>query len=236
MTIDFTWLGDPLYARWLFKGLLTTIGISALSAVLALAAGVGGYACLHFRVPGLAAFTRVSVELLRNTPPLVQLFFLYFTLTRLGLTVPDPVTGRAVPLFSGFVCVVLSLALYNGALAVEIIRSGVEAVAPETVEAARSLGYSQGQVFRSVELPIGLRLSMPAMTNNMVSLVKTSAQASLVAVGDVMYYANQIMLETFRSLEVILLVWVIYLVLVSVLVALAGLVERRLALPGYGHA
>ena len=86
------------------------------------------------------------------------------------------------------------------------------------------------------KLPIGLRLSMPAMTNNMVSLVKTSAQASLVAVGDVMYYANQIMLETFRSLEVILLVWVIYLVLVSVLVALAGLAERRLALPGYGLA
>jgi polar amino acid transport system permease protein len=234
--LDFSWLSDPLYVNWLIQGVLTTLGLSAVSLVLAFLCGIAGYACIHFRVPILAAFVRVLVELLRNTPPLVQMFFLYFTLTRLGLTLTDPATGQSVPLFSGFVCVVLSLAFYNGALAVEIVRSGVEATPVQTVEGARSLGYSPWQIFLQVELPIGLRLSMPAMTNNMVSLVKTSAQASLVAVGDIMYYANQIMLETFRTKEIILIVWILYITIVSALVVVVRLIEHRVALHGYGHA
>lgn len=234
MTLDFSWLADPLYQQWLLRGLGTTILMSLLGIVLMFIIGIAGAACIHFRLPVLETLTTILVELFRNTPPLVQLFFLYFMLSEIGLTLTDSATGRSIPLFSGFTCVVLSLGLYNGAIAVEIIRSGLLAVPSQTVEGARSLGYSRLQTFRHVELPIGLRMSIPAMTNNVVSLIKTSSQAVLVAVADIMYGATQIMLETFRNLEVMILIWIVYVVIASLAVVAARRIAAAVRIPGYG--
>jgi polar amino acid transport system permease protein len=234
MSLDYSWLADPLYQQWLLHGIGTTLLMSGLGIVLMFVIGVAGAACLHFRVPVLDTVVTVLVELFRNTPPLVQLFFLYFMLSEVGLQLTDPTTGRAIPLFTGFTCVVLSLGLYNGAVAVEIVRSGLLAVPTHTVEGARSLGYSRFQIFRHIELPIGLRLTVPAMTNNIVSLIKTSSQAVLVAVADIMYGATQIMVETFRNLEVMLLIWVLYVVIASLAVVLVRWIAARFRMPGYG--
>lgn len=234
MSLDYSWLSDGLYQTWLLRGLGTTVMMSLLGIVLMLVIGVAGALCLHFRLPALETLTTVLVELFRNTPPLVQLFFLYFMLSEVGLKLTDPTTGRSVPLFSGFTCVVLSLGLYNGAIAVEIIRSGLLAVPSQTVEGARSLGYTRLQAFRYVELPIGFRLSMPAMTNNVVSLIKTSSQAALVAVPDIMYGATQISLETFRNLEVMLLIWILYVALASLAVVVLRRLSEVFRIPGYG--
>jgi polar amino acid transport system permease protein len=233
MNLDFGWLSDPLYQQWLLRGLGTTLLLSLLGIIL-MFIGVAGAACLHFRVPVLETLTTVLVELFRNTPPLVQLFFLYFMLSELGLSLVDPTSGRKIPLFSGFTCVVLSLGLYNGAIAVEIIRSGLLSVPSQTIEGARSLGYSRLATFRYVELPMGLRLSIPPMTNNIVSLIKTSSQAALVAVADIMYYATQIMLENFRNMEVMMLIWILYVVIASLTVVLARRVEWLVRIRGYG--
>lgn len=234
MSLDYSWLADPLYQQWLLRGVGTTILMSCLGVVLMFVIGVAGAACLHFRLPVLETIVTVLVELFRNTPPLVQLFFLYFMLSDVGLKLTDPATGRAVPLFTGFTCVVLSLGLYNGALAVEIVRSGLTGVPAQTVEGARALGYSRLQIFRYVELPIGLRLGVPAMTNNLVSLIKTSSQAALVGVADIMYGATQIMVETFRNLEVMLLIWVLYIAIASLAVLAVRATAFRLRMPGYG--
>ena len=234
MSLDFSWLSDPLYQQWLVRGIGNTLLMSLLGIVMMFAVGIAGAICMHFRLPVLETLTTILVELFRNTPPLVQLFFLYFMLSEIGLTLTDPVTGRNVPLFTGFTCVVLSLGLYNGAVAIEIIRSGLLAVPSQTVEGARSLGYSRLKTFRYVELPIGLRLSVPAMTNNIVSLIKTSSQAALVAVADIMYGATQIMVETFRNLEVMLLIWAIYVVIASLAVVAIRRTARIFRMPGYG--
>jgi polar amino acid transport system permease protein len=234
MSLDFAWLADPLYQHWLLRGLGNTVLMSLLGIVMMFAVGVVGAACIHFRVPVLDTLTTILVELFRNTPPLVQLFFLYFMLSEIGLSFTDPHTGRSVPLFTGFTCVVLSLGLYNGAIAVEIIRSGLLAVPSQTVEGARSLGYSRLKTFRHVELPIGLRLSVPAMTNNIVSLIKTSSQAALVAVADIMYGATQIMVETFRNLEVMLLIWAVYVLIASLAVMAIRRIASVFRMPGYG--
>jgi polar amino acid transport system permease protein len=234
MSLDFSWLGDPLYQQWLVRGIGNTLLMSLLGIVMMFAVGIAGAICMHFRLPILETLTTILVELFRNTPPLVQLFFLYFMLSEIGLTLTDPVTGRNVPLFTGFTCVVLSLGLYNGAVAVEIIRSGLLAVPSQTVEGARSLGYSRLKTFRHVELPIGLRLSVPAMTNNIVSLIKTSSQAALVAVADIMYGATQIMVETFRNLEVMLLIWALYVVIASLAVVAIRRIAGIFRMPGYG--
>ncbi len=231
--LDFNWLADPLYLHWLLKGLWITIALAVMGTAAMLVAGIAGAAVVHFKVPFLFPLTIVLVDLFRNTPPLVQLFFLYFMLSDLGITFTDHATGTQVPLFSGFACVVISLALYNGSIAVEIIRSGIEAVPPQTVEGAKALGYSRGAIFRLVELPLALRMTVPNMTSNVVSLIKTSAQASLVAVTDIMFYATQISLETFLNLEVMIVIWIIYLVIASIATLLAKAIAERFAVPGF---
>lgn len=234
MSLSFSWLADPLYFSWLYKGIVTTVELSLAGIVLMLAIGTAGAYCLHYRVKFLARFIVILVDLFRNTPSLVQLFIFYFSLPELENAFRGPGAHHGPPLFNGFTCVVISLALYNGSLAVEIIRSGLEAVPKSTVEAARSLGYTRIQIFRQIELPIGFRLSFSSMINNVVSLIKTSSQASLVAVGDIMFYANQISLETFMNLEVMIVVLVLYLVIVSIAVFCARRIENHMKMYGYG--
>lgn len=233
--LDFEWLADPLYLRWLMDGLGTTLAIAGYGSILMLIIGIAGAAIIHFNVPVAKPFTIIMIDLFRNTPPLVQLFFLYFMLSDLGLYYTDPVTGNPVPLLSGFACVVISLALYNGAIAIEIIRSGINSVPRQTVEGAQSLGYSRLQIFRWIELPIAMRLTIPNMTTNVVSLIKTSAQAALVAVTDIMFYATQIALETFLNFEVMVVLWFIYLAITFIVVFVAKQIARVFALSGYGE-
>ena len=235
MSIDFSWLADPVYQGWLLTGIQNTLLLSMWGTILMLVLGILGAASVHFRIPVIAQVVTVLVELFRNTPSLVQLFFLYFMLSEMGLHFTDSETGRNVPLFSGFVCGVMMLGLYNGSIAVDIIRSGLLSVPRETVEGATALGYSRFQTFLYVELPIGLRLTIPLMINNIVTLIKTSSQAALVAVADLMYSATQVIMETFRSLEVMITIWVIYIVIVSIAVYAIGWVQRLSRIPGYGQ-
>jgi polar amino acid transport system permease protein len=172
-------------------------------------------------------------QIRRNHNWLISLNSFSVRLSDLGVTITDHATGAQIPLFSGFACVVISLALYNGSIAVEIIRSGIEAVPPQTVEGARALGYSRAAIFRMVELPLAMRTTIPNMTSNVVSLIKTSAQASLVAVTDVMFYATQISLETFLNLEVMIVIWIIYLVIASTATFAAKMIAEHLAVPGF---
>lgn len=231
---DFGWLGDPLYQSWFLKGLATTLLLSAIASILSILLGIAGAAILHSRTPLLAPFTVVLVDLFRNTPPLVQLFFFYFMLSDVGLSFTDPVTGASLPVFGGFTCVVLSLCTFNGAIAIEVIRSGISAVPSQTVEGARSLGYTRRQVFLTMELPLALRMTVPPMTNNVVSIIKTSAQASLVAVTDITYYATQVMLETFLNIEVMMALWLIYVAIATIVSLGARFISYAVRIPGYG--
>lgn len=234
MPIDFTWLLDPVYMGWLILGLKNTLLLSTFGFVFMALFGLAGAMCLHFRIPVFDSTVTVLVELARNTPSLVQLFFLYFMLSEMGLHFTDGVSGNRIPIFSGFACGVLMLGFYNGAIAVDIIRSGLLAVPQQTVEGARALGYSRWQAFRFVELPIGLRLTVPLMTNNIVALIKTSSQAALVAVPDLMYAATQIIMENFKSAEVMVVIWLVYVAIVSLVVILIGQVAKLARMPGFG--
>lgn len=234
MSFDFGWLSDPVQRGWLLDGVSTTILISLLGGLLMMLVGLIGAAVLHFRIPVLAQTITILIEFFRNTPTLVQLFFLYFMLPAAGLNLTDPTTGQAVPLFTGFTCVILALGFHNGAIAIEIIRSGLLGVPRSTIEGARSLGYSRWQIYRYVELPIGLRLCIPTMTSNAVSLVKTSAIASMVAVADTMYYANQIMLTSFRTIEVMVIVWIIYVLIAGATALIARQIANFAHIPGFG--
>lgn len=234
MSFDFSWLFDPVYRGWLLEGVFTTVLISLIGSLVMVVVGLIGASLLHFRVPVVTPVITIFVEFFRNTPTLVQLFFLYFMLPAAGLNLTDPLTGRAVPLFTGFTCVIISLGLHNGAIAIEIIRSGLLGVPRSTVEGARALGYSRLQIYRYVELPLGLRLCIPTMTSNVVSLIKTSAVASMIAVADTMYYANQIMLNSFQNVEIMAVVWLIYVLIAGVVALFARQIVRMARIPGFG--
>ncbi|MEJ5113482.1 amino acid ABC transporter permease [Erwinia billingiae] len=232
--LDYSWLLDPTYQQWLLQGVVQTLELAALSSVIAIAIGLAGALGLTFKIAWLDALIELFVELFRNTPPLLQMLFFYFTLTQIGFTATDPVTGLQVPLVSAFASATVSLSLFGGALCIEAFRSGFDAVPKATLEAARSLGYSRWGLFVHVQAPIASRICLPPLTNVLTNLFKTTSQASVITVPELMYAAGQIYNDTFRTLEVMLLVLLIYVVLVSLLVWFIGWVERRLAYPGYG--
>lgn len=232
--LDYSWLLDPTYQQWLLQGVVQTLELAALSSVIAIVIGLAGALGLTFKIAWLDALIELFVELFRNTPPLLQMLFFYFTLTQIGFTATDAVTGLQVPLVSAFASATVSLSLFGGALCIEAFRSGFDAVPKATLEAARSLGYSRWGLFVHVQAPIASRICLPPLTNVLTNLFKTTSQASVITVPELMYAAGQIYNDTFRTLEVMLLVLLIYVVLVSLLVWFIGWVERRLAYPGYG--
>jgi polar amino acid transport system permease protein len=232
--LDFSWLGDATYQQWLLVGVTNTIKLAAISSVAAVIIGMLGALALTLKIFWVEAIVELFVEFFRNTPPLLQMLFAYFTLSTLGLKVTDPATGLSVPLLSAFACAAISLSLFGGALAIEAFRSGIETMPRAIIEAARSLGYSRWSRFWRVEAPIATRICLPALTNILTNLFKTTSQASVITVPELMYYAGQIYNDNLRTLEVMLLILAIYVALVSVITFAMSRLERWMAFPGYG--
>jgi polar amino acid transport system permease protein len=215
-------------ARFL-KGFVTTVELSAyclvLSVVLgAVAAWLGGS-----RVAAVRGGVNGFVALFRNTPPLVQLYFFYFAL---GPALPR-IDGQ--PILGSFGWAVVSLTLLETAFAAEIFRAGIEAVPKAMVEAAESLGFSRWQIYRRVVLPLAVRVTMPAMNNNLVNLVKTTTLAYAIAVPELLYQSAQIWSEQVNVPEMMVVVLLSYVAIVGVVNQVMQWLEARLAVPGVGQ-
>ncbi|SDG53600.1 amino acid ABC transporter permease [Alloyangia pacifica] len=236
LDLDYSWLADPAYQSWLVVGVINTLKLAAISSIAATLIGMLGALALTLRIAWLDALIELFVEVFRNTPPLLQMLFAYFTLSTLGLQVTDPDTGLSMPLLSAFACAAISLSLFGGALAIEAFRSGIETMPRAIIEAGQALGYSRWARFWRIEAPIATRISLPALTNILSNLFKTTSQASVITVPELMYYAGQIYNDNFRTMEVMILVLVIYVTLVSILTYLMARLERWMAFPGYGKA
>lgn len=232
--LDYSWLADPTYQQWLVEGVWVTIKLALISSVAAVIIGLFGALAQTLRIWWVDAFLELFVEVFRNTPPLLQMLFFYFTLTQIGFTVTDEVTGLQRPLLSAFFSAAVSLSLFGGALSIEAFRSGLDAVPKATLEAARSLGYTRFGLFRRVQIPIASRICLPALTNILTNLFKTTSQASVITVPELMYAAGQVYNDTFRTMEMMLMVLVIYVMLVSLLAWGLSRLERLLGYPGYG--
>src|SRR5215813_4287104 len=211
------------------QGFLTTIKLSAYCLVLSLAFGALVAMLQGSRVAAVRRAASAFVELFRNTPPLVQLYFFYFAL---GPLLPK-VGG--VPLLGSFGWAVVSLTLLETAFAAEIYRAGIEAVPKEMSEAAASLGFSRMQVYRQVVLPLAIRVSMPAMTNNLVNLVKTTTLAYAIAVPELVYMSAQIWSEQVNVPEMMVVLLICYVAMVGVINQVMQWLEVRLRVPGFGQ-
>jgi len=189
-----------LVAGPLLQGLTVTLKISAWSLVLAFAIGLI-VALLRLSNSWMGrAVARAYLELVRNTPLLVQLFFIYF--------VAAPILG-----IEAFASAVLALSLFEGAYASEIFRSGIVSIPRGQWEAAGSLGLSPWQVYRHIVLPQALRWILPPLTGQGISLIKDSALVSTIAIYDLTMQGRAIISETYLVFEIWFAVAAIYLAL-----------------------
>jgi len=211
------------------QGFVTTAKLSAYCLVLSLFFGALVAMLQGSRVALMRRTATAFVELFRNTPPLVQLYFFYFALGPLL-----PKVGGVPPLGS-FGWAVVSLTLLETAFAAEIYRAGIEAVPKAMVEAAASLGFSRVQIYRQVVLPLALRVTMPAMTNNLVNLVKTTTLAYAIAVPELVYMSAQIWSEQVNVPEMMIVLLVCYVAMVGVINQVMQWLEVRLRVPGFGQ-
>lgn len=214
---DFTVL--IVYSHDLIQGILVTLEISALGIVGGVLAGAVGGAIRALRLPVLDKAVMAYVEVMRNTPPPVQIFFLYFGLPQIGVVLP------------GFDVAVLSLITWGAAYSTENFRAGFEAVPHEYRHAARALAMSEWQLFLLVILPIGIRIAFPALGNTVISILKNSTYMLLISVPELTFMTMNVLSITYRVVELILFMSVVYLGLVGLLSFGLGVVERRLAIP-----
>ena len=206
---------EGLKAGPLLFGLGVTLKISAVSLVLAFLIGL---LTAVLRLSDLVMgriIARSYLELVRNTPLLIQIFFIYFVL--------GPVLG-----LDRFPAAVLALSLFEGAYASEIFRSGILAVEQGQIEAAASLGLNRYQIFRLIILPQAIRTILPPLTSQAISLVKDSALVSTIAIYDLTMQAQALISETFLTFEIWFTVAILYLVITVTLSFFVAFLENRL--------
>jgi polar amino acid transport system permease protein len=199
----------------LLSGLLTTLQVVMASLLLSLIIGLLVALMRLTRSPVARALASIYLELVRNTPLLVQIFLIYFVLA--------PILG-----IERFAAAVLALSLFEGAYASEIFRAGILAIPVGQWEAAASLGMPSFQLYRYVILPQALRNMAPPLTSQGISLIKDSALVSTIAIYDLSMRGQQLVAESFLTFEVWFTVALIYLCLTLGLSALVRLLEWRL--------
>lgn len=231
---NFIWIYDPVQTERIFVGLGYTIWLAVACVIFSVIIGVVGawLQGAHSRV--LRLCVQGYIQFFRNTPPLVQLMFFYFALGQFTPTY-SPDGWLEVPIISNVGWAIISLSFFAGAFNVEIFRSGIEAVPESTTEAAESLGMTRLQIYRYIVFPLAFRVSLPALNNNLVNLVKTTTQALAIAVPELLYQALSIWNDyPTAQYPTMLLVFVVYIVLVGILVMTMNGWERRMRIPGYG--
>lgn len=192
-------------------GILLAILIGALCAVVQ-----------NYRIPVLQQVVRAYIEISRNTPLLIQLFFIYYGLPKIGIR-----TDAAI-------CGIVGLSFLGGSYMAEAIRSGVEAVETIQLESAYSLGFTRWQTMRYVVVPQALSISIPAFMANVIFLLKETSVFSAISLMDLMFTAKDLIGLYYQTTESLLLLVVFYL-LILLPVSLAGrLLERRLRYAGFG--
>ena len=219
---EFDWSYIWEHRDELRHGLRLTLEISAIGIVGSFAVGLTLGAARAQRIPVVSQLAAVYVELIRNTPILVQIFLLFFGLPRLSEHLK----------FEPFTYAWLAVVIWGGAFNTENYRAGFEAVPARYREAALALGFTRIRTFLNITLPIGFRISLPSTINTYVSVLKNTALLTAVAIPELTNTALDLLSTDFRTWEMLFVLAVTYLALVWALSGLIRLLERRLALPG----
>ncbi|UEM07160.1 amino acid ABC transporter permease (plasmid) [Skermanella rosea] len=231
--INFVFLYDPFEWERLFEGIVLSLQLIVACLTLSIIIGIIGAWAQGAQSRLLRTVVAGYIQFFRNTPPFVQLLFFFFGL---GAFTPQiDAGGYYEPVISAFGWAVIALGCFGGAFNVEIFRSGIEAVPTATKEAADALGYTRLGSYIHVILPLALRICLPALNANLISLLKTTSLAYAISVPEVTYAANQIWSDNINVAEMMLVLFLYYNIVVAILAWGMHKLERRLSLPGYGR-
>jgi polar amino acid transport system permease protein len=202
-SLDFGWL--PAAIEDLARGAVATLVLIAVAGLAGCVLSIGGAAARRSRMRPVRWLIEGYVELIRNTPFLVQLFFIFFGLPSIGV--------RLDPIVAAMLAMTINLAAYG----TEIVGAGLDAVPVGQAEAGKALGLRPRQVFMKIVLPQAMRVIFPALASQVVIMMLESAAVSQIAVPELTYQADMLQARTFRSFETYLVVAAVYLALSMVL-------------------
>ena len=245
---------DPKRGEWvtnlLAQGLFTTVRLTIWGMLLATLIGTVGGICRVSRTLLPRIISRLYVELVRNIPPLVFVFIIYFFVSGqivafLGVerfaASASPITRDAIgvlfdqpKLFANFITGLICLSLFEGAYVTEIVRAGIESIESGQWQAAQSLGLTRWKTLRLVVLPQALARILPALAGQLISLIKTSSIVSLIAIQELTFMAGEVAVTTSSVFEVWIVVAVMYFVICFACARLFGALERKLAVARAG--
>lgn len=202
---------------------ILTVRIAFFGIVLSLAIGMICSIVQYYRVPILHRIISVYIEISRNTPLLVQLFFLYFGLPKLGIV------------WSAEVCAIVGLAFLGGSYMSESMRSGLESVERSQIESAASLGMSRALTMKEVIFPQALSISIPGICANVIFLIKETSVVSGIALADLMFVTKDLIGLYYETDEALIMLVIFYLIILLPISILASVLERRLRYAGFGN-
>lgn len=201
---------------------LMTLHLSIWGIVLSLGIGIICAVITTYKVRFFSPIVKGYIELSRNTPLLIQVFFLYFGLSKIGIKL------------DGFSCAVIGLAFLGGSYMSEAVRSGLEAVSKGQVESALSIGLTPFQAFRYVIFPQAFAIASPAIGANCLFLMKETSVVSAIAIAELMFMAKEIIGMDYKTNEALFLLVVFYLLILLPVSVFIGYLERRTRQAKYG--
>lgn len=218
---------DVAFALSTLPAFVAAVGVTLQVGLIAIVTSLGvaslNTAIVVFRVPVLQPMVRVYVEIARNTPLLIQLFFIYFALPSIGIRV------------SGFASAIIAMTFLGGAYLTEILRAGIDAVPAAQIEAGLAIGLSRWQLLRHVILPQAGILSTPALFANFVFLLKETTVVSAVAVPEILYTTKNYIALYYKTYEMLAVMTLLCVLLFVPLSLLLRTLERRLQHGQFGH-
>jgi polar amino acid transport system permease protein len=198
-----------------YAAMLMTLKISSIGIVLSILLGLICSVISTYQIRILNKIVKIYIEVSRNTPLLIQLFFLYYGLPKIGIKL------------DGFTCGVIGLTFLGGSYMAEAFRAGLQSVAQGQIDSARSVGLNAVQVFQYVVFPQALSLSIPAIGANCLFLIKESSVLSAIAVVELLFVTKDLIGMDYKTTEALFLLIVAYLIILLPVSALTSYLEYR---------
>ncbi|MDD6328183.1 MAG: amino acid ABC transporter permease [Lachnospiraceae bacterium] len=208
----------PYYA----EAFLLTIKIGWIGIVISFVLGIVAAFIQHFKIPFFNVLVKGYVEFFRNTPLLVQLFFLYFGLPKIGIMI------------SAQVCGAVGLGLLGGSYMAESIRSGLDAVPPSQSESAYELGMKRSLIFKEVILPQAVSISVPGIVANIIFLLKETSVFSAISLMDLMFTAKDLIGLYYNTTECLFMLVVAYCIMLLPVSFMGSIVEKKSRMKIFG--
>ena len=206
-----------------YTATLTTLEISIISIFLSIIVGLISSIILTYKFFILDKLVACYIEVSRNTPLLIQLFFLYYGLPKIGIKI------------DGFTCGIIGLTFLGGSYMAEVFRAGLQSVSKGQIDSAKSIGLNPIQIFRHVSFPQAMAVSIPAIGANCLFLIKESSVLSAIAIVELLFVTKDLIGMDYKTTEALFLLICAYLIILLPVSALTSYLEYRSRKVSHGN-